>query len=137
MTTNEKFDIVSNSIKKLNYDKQVSIAIDVAAEHFYKNGDYIYEGEIVNSEQLYDIFNEYVRKYKITYIEDPFDSSDEKYWEKFRRENPNILLVGDDLFATQEKYINNRLANGVIIKMNQVGTLTGTINAFEKAKSEK
>ena len=137
MTTNEKFDIVSNSIKKLNYDKQVSIAIDVAAEHFYKNGDYIYEGEIVNSEQLYDIFNEYVRKYNITYIEDPFDSSDEKYWEKFRRENPNILLVGDDLFATQEKYINNMLANGVIIKMNQVGTLTGTINTFEKAKSEK
>lgn len=137
MSTNEKFEKLTRTIKELNYEKEVSIAIDVAAEHFYEKGNYIYEGKIFNSEQLNKIFMEYTRKYNITYIEDPFDSNDEKWWKKFREENPNILLVGDDLFATQEKYINNKLANGVIIKMNQVGTLTGTINAFEKARSEK
>ena len=137
MTTIEKFEMVAESIKYLKYDKEVSIAIDVAAEHFYENGNYIYEGKIVKSEQLNEILIGYMKKYNITYIEDPFDSSDEQWWKKFREENPDILIVGDDLFATQDKYINNQLANGIIIKMNQVGTLTGTINAFEKARSEK
>ena len=137
LSTNEKFDIVTKVIKKLNYDKDVSIAIDVAAEHFYRNGKYVYEGKEVNSEELSEIFTEYIKKYNITYIEDPFYFKDEECWEKFMKSNPNILVVGDDLFATQEKYINNKLANGIIIKMNQVGTLTGTIDAFEKARSEK
>ena len=137
MSTNEKFEMVTKSIEELKLNKEVSIAIDVAAEHFYKNGKYIYEENMVDSEELNEIFVEYIRKYNITYIEDPFDSADEKWWKKFREENPNILLVGDDLFATQEKYINNKLANGIIIKMNQVGTLTGTINAFKKARCEK
>ena len=137
MSTNEKFKMVTESIKALKYDKKVSIAIDVAAEHFYENGSYCYEGKMMEAEQLSKILMQYVREYNITYMEDPFDSTDEKYWKKFREENPEILIVGDDLFATQEKYINSKLANGIIIKMNQVGTLTGTIKAIEKAKSEK
>lgn len=137
MSTNEKFKMVTESIKALKYDKKVSIAIDVAAEHFYENGSYCYEGKMMEAEQLSKILMQYVREYNITYMEDPFDSTDEKYWKKFREEKPEILIVGDDLFATQEKYINSELANGIIIKMNQVGTLTGAIKAIEKAKSEK
>lgn len=137
MTTNEKFEMIEKVIKNLNYEKEVSIAIDVAAEHFYENGNYIYEGRAISSEQLNDILSQYVKNYNITYVEDPFHFSDEKWWKIFKQNNPNILTVGDDLFATQDKYIDRELANGIIIKMNQVGTLTGTITAFKKSKSEK
>jgi len=137
ITTDEKFKIIEHTIKNLNYEKNVSIAIDVAAEHFCENGKYFYEGKTINSEGLYDIITEYAKKYNITYIEDPFDTKDEKSWKKFKHENPEVLIVGDDLFATQSKYINSELANGILVKMNQVGTLTGTIDAFKKARDEE
>lgn len=136
MTIDEKFKIVLDTIKTLNYEKEVTIAIDVAAEHFFKDDIYIYQGKTMKSKELNDILNQYIEKYNITYIEDPFDSNDEMYWKKMKSEHKNISIVGDDLFATQDKYINSELANGIIIKMNQVGTLTGTINAFRKAKEE-
>lgn len=136
MTIDEKFRMVMETIKILNYEKEVTIAIDVAAEHFCENEVYTYQGKKINSKELYEILNQYIEKYNITYIEDPFDSEDEKYWRKIKLEHKNIDIVGDDLFATQDKYINNELANGIIIKMNQVGTLTGTIRSFNKSKKE-
>ncbi len=136
MTIDEKFKMVSDTIKILNYEKEVTIAIDVAAEHFFKDDIYIYQGKTIKSKELNDILNQYIEKYNITYIEDPFDLNDEMYWKKMQSKHKNISIVGDDLFATQDKYINSELANGIIIKMNQVGTLTGTINAFRKAKEE-
>lgn len=136
LTTDEKFEIVTKAIKKLNYEENVSVAIDVAAEHFYENGIYTYKGQEMNSQQLYNIIKEYIEKYNITYVEDPFDSNDEKYWEMLKTEYKNTYIIGDDLFATQDKYINNKLANGIIIKMNQVGTLSGTINAFLEAEKQ-
>lgn len=137
MSTNEKFEILTKTLQKLGYDNNISIAIDVAAEHFYKNNTYIYQGNKLNSEKLYNILKEYIEKYNITYVEDPFDSNDEKWWKKIKRENPDVLIVGDDIFATQSKYIDRKLANGIIIKMNQIGTLTGTINTFKQAKINK
>lgn len=79
ITIDEKFKIVENAIKQLKYENKVSIAIDVAAEHFYENGKYIYEGKTLNSEELYKIIMEYAKKYNITFIEDPFDSKDEEF----------------------------------------------------------
>ena len=137
MTIEEKFAMITDIIEILKYEKEVSIAIDVAAEHFFKNAIYTYQGKNMDSEGLKDILNQYIRKYNITYIEDPFDSDDEEYWKKIKLEHENLNIVGDDLFATQGKYVNSELANGIIIKMNQVGTLTGTIETFIKAKKEK
>jgi enolase len=136
MTVEEKFTMIQETIKKLGYEKEVSIAIDVAAEHFFKNGVYCYQGKEMNAKELNVILNEYSKKYPITYIEDPFDASDEYYWKKMKTEQKNIHIVGDDLFATQDKYIDSELANGIIIKMNQVGTLTETLEAVSKAKKE-
>lgn len=136
ITTDEKFRMIQNVIQKFNYEKEISIAIDVAAEHFYSYGKYIYNGKILDSIELSKILKEYIINYGITYIEDPFNYNSEKCWKIFKKENPNIVIAGDDLFATQEKYISNELANCVIIKMNQVGTLAGTIRAYKKAKSE-
>lgn len=136
LTVEEKMKMLEETIKRLHYEKYVSIAIDVAAEHFYKNEKYEYNGQILNSQKLNDILMGYIQKYNITYVEDPFDSDDIQYWKLIKSQNQNIAIVGDDLFATQDKYINSELANGIIIKMNQVGTLTDTINAFLKAKRE-
>ena len=134
MTVDEKFTMIIDVIKTLEYEKEVTIAIDVAAEHLLKNGNYIYQGKNIKSSELNEILNEYIEKYNITYIEDPFDSNDEEYWKKMKLKHKDINIMGDDLFATQDKYINCELANGIIIKMNQVGTLMGTIDAFNKAK---
>ena len=136
LTEKEKMKMLEETIERLHYEKYVSIAIDVAAEHFYKNEKYEYNGQILNSQKLNDILMGYIQKYNITYVEDPFDSDDIQYWKLIKSRNSNIAIVGDDLFATQDKYINSELANGIIIKMNQVGTLTDTINAFLKAKRE-
>ena len=136
MTIEEKFEMLIETIKTLKYEKVVSIAIDVAAEHFFENKVYTYQDRNINSKELNDILNQYINKYNITYVEDPFDSNDKEYWKKIKSENKNIDIVGDDLFATQHKYIDKELANGIIIKMNQVGTLTGTIETFNKAKKE-
>lgn len=136
LTVDEKFEMLENAIKTLNYEENVSIAIDVAAEHFYKDKIYTYKGQRMNSKELCDVIKEYINKYNISYVEDPFDSDDEKYWEILKTECKDTNIIGDDLFATQDKYINSKLANGIIIKMNQVGTLTGTINAYNKAKKE-
>lgn len=136
MTIDEKFAMVIEAIKILGYEKEITIAIDVAAEHFFKDEIYTYQGKTMKSKELNNILNQYIEKYNITYMEDPFDSNDEEYWKKIKLEHKNIDIVGDDLFATQDKYVNSELANGIIIKMNQVGNLTGTINAFHKAKEE-
>jgi len=136
MTTEEKFEMALNAIKKLKYEKEVTLAIDVAAEHFFQNNEYEYEGKKRTSKELKQIITNYKEKYNLTYIEDPFDSDDEEMWCQFKKENANIAIVGDDLFATQNQYINPKLANGIIIKMNQIGTLTGAIETFMKAKKE-
>ena len=136
MSTEEKFETVLNTIKKLGYQKKVTLATDVAAEHLFNNEMYAYEGEKRSAEQLKEIITKYKNKYDLTYIEDPFAPSDEKWWREMKEENPEIAIVGDDLFATQKKYIDTNLANGMVIKMNQVGTLTGTIHTFMKAKKE-
>lgn len=136
MTIDEKFEMIMSVIKTLQFEKEVTIAIDVAAEHFFENKVYTYQGKNINSKELNNILKLYIEKYNITYVEDPFDSNDDEYWKKMKLEYNNIDIIGDDLFATQDIYINNELANGMIIKMNQVGTLTGTIKAFNKAKKE-
>lgn len=136
MTIDKKFEMILDVIKSFQCEKEVTIAIDVAAEHFCENKRYTYQGKNIDSKELNDILKCYIEKYNITYVEDPFDSDDDEYWKKIKLEHKNIDVVGDDLFATQDKYINNELANGIIIKMNQVGTLTGTIKAFNKAKNE-
>lgn len=137
ITTEEKFKMVFDSIKKLGYEKHVTIAIDVAAEHLFENDTYTYQGEKITSEQFSKILAKYKKNYPLTFIEDPFAPDDEKQWKKFKEENSDIAIVGDDIFATQKKYINPILANGTLIKMNQVGTLTGTLDTFMKAKEEK
>lgn len=137
LTTQQKFELISNAIQKNEYNAKLSIAVDIAAEHLWDNNQNIYclENTYLTGEELFLLLQNYVDNFPVLFIEDPFDSDNEKLWSEFLKNNSNICIAGDDLFATQCKFLNNKLANGVIIKMNQAGTLSDTLQTVIKAKS--
>lgn len=139
LTIVEKFELITRTINEMNLNSKVSLAVDVAAEHLLNEKTllYDYEGSTINTEQLKSKLQEYINRYNITFMEDPFDSKDEKTWRLFKENNPKLYLVGDDIFATQSKFINDKIANGIVIKMNQAGTLTNTLETIKKAKELK
>ena len=133
MTTEQQFDLLQNTIKKYNCEN-VSIAIDVASEHLKENDYYIYQGKKYTNIDFAELLQNYKNKYNITFIEDPFDSDEKENWISFRNNNKDIDIVGDDLFATQSQYLDINEANSIIIKMNQAGTLSKTLETILQAK---
>lgn len=133
MTTEQQFDLLQNTIKKYNYEN-VSIAVDVASEHLKENDYYVYQNKKYNDIEFAELLQNYKNKYNITFIEDPFDSDEKENWISFRNNNKDIDIVGDDLFATQSQYLDINEANSIIIKMNQAGTLSKTLETIIQAK---
>lgn len=133
MTTEQQFDLLRNTIKKYNYEN-VSIAIDVASEHLKENEYYIYQGKKYNNVEFTKLLQDYKDKYNLTFIEDPFDSDEKENWVSFKNNNKDIDIVGDDLFATQAQYLDINEANSIVIKMNQAGTLSKTLETITQAK---
>jgi enolase len=117
------------------------MGIDVAASEFYKNGKYELVGEnrTLNTEELIEYYEDLIQKYPIISIEDPVDEND---WEGFsevtKRIGDKIQLVGDDLFVTNSKYlkmgIDKKAGNAILLKVNQIGTITETIKTISLAK---
>ena len=139
----EGFELIMEAIKKAGYEpgKDVCLGIDVAASEFYKDGKYelVGEGRSLTTDELIDFFEELVNKYPIISIEDPVDEND---WEGFRkiteRIGDRIQLVGDDLFVTNKKClqmgIDNNAGNAILLKVNQIGTITETLETIELAR---
>lgn len=133
MTTEQQFDLLQNTIEKYNYNN-VSIAIDVASEHLKENDYYVYQGKKYTDIEFAELLQNYKNKYNITFVEDPFDSDEKENWISFKNNNKDIAIVGDDLFATQSQYLDINEANSIIIKMNQAGTLSKTLETILQAK---
>lgn len=139
----EGFDLIVEAIRKAGYKEGVDvfIAIDVAASEFYENGVYNLKGEgrKLNLNELIKYYEELVNKYPIISIEDPVYEND---FEGFRliteKLGDRVQLVGDDLFVTNKEYlktgINLGAGNAVLIKVNQIGTITETIETINMAK---
>ena len=139
----EGFELIMEAIRKAGYTPgvDVNLAIDVAASEFYKDGKYVLQGENreLNTEELIEFYEELTTKYPIISIEDPVDEND---WEGFKliteRLGNKIQLVGDDLFVTNkkclEKGINLGAGNAILLKVNQIGTITETLETIELAK---
>ena len=139
----EGFELIMEAIKKAGYEpgKDVCMAIDVAASEFYEDGKYNLtgEGRSLTTEELIDYYEELVNKYPIISIEDPVDEND---WDGFRlvteRLGNKIQLVGDDLFVTNKKClqmgIDNKAGNAILLKVNQIGTITETLETIELAR---
>ena len=119
----------------------VAIAMDPAASEFYKDGKYHLkaDGLVLNSAQMIDLYATWVDKYPIVSIEDGMSEHDWDGWKALTdRLGKNIQLVGDDIFVTNTKIlkegIKRGIANSILIKVNQIGTLTETFAAIEMAK---
>lgn len=143
-SNSEGFELIIEAIKKAGYEpgKDVNLGIDVAASEFYKDGKYELVGEnrSLTTEELVNFYEELVNTYPIISIEDPVDEND---WEGFRliteRIGNKVQLVGDDLFVTNKKClkqgIDNKAGNAILLKVNQIGTITETIETIELARA--
>jgi len=138
----EALDVIIEAIEKAGYKagEEIFIAIDAASSEYYKDGKYVleHEGRTLTSAEMVDFFEQWVNKYPIISIEDGMAEEDWDGWKLItERLGKKVQLVGDDLFVTNterlEKGIDLGVANSILIKLNQIGTLTETLNAIEMA----
>ncbi|EKQ58137.1 MULTISPECIES: phosphopyruvate hydratase [unclassified Clostridium] len=138
----EALDVIIEAIDKAGYKagEEIFIAIDAASSEYYKDGKYVleHEGRTLTSAEMVDFFEDWVNKYPIISIEDGMAEEDWDGWKLItERLGKRVQLVGDDLFVTNterlEKGIDLGVANSILIKLNQIGTLTETLNAIEMA----
>lgn len=141
----EALQTIVEAIKRAGYEpgKDAFIAMDPASSEFYSKEDGKYhltgEGKVKTADEMVDWYAELVEKYPIISIEDGLEENDWEGWKKLTdRLKDKIQLVGDDLFVTNtkrlKKGIESGVANSILIKVNQIGTLTETLNAIEMAK---
>ena len=117
---------------------QIALAMDVAATEFFSDGKYEFEGKSLTSDQMITYYSDLVSNYPLVSIEDPLDEDDWSGWAKLTSElGEKIQIVGDDLFVTNPerlaKGIESKTANALLVKVNQIGTLTETIDAVNMA----
>ena len=136
----EALDLIVMAIEKAGYKpgKQIALALDSAASSFYKDGSYLFEGKKVDSDYMIDFYSEIAKKYPIISLEDGLYENDWDGWKNLTIKLGNKLqLVGDDLFVTNPKLlkrgIDEEIANSILIKVNQIGSLTETIQAIDLA----
>ena len=136
-------DLISKSIEVSGYrvGEDVFVALDAAASEFYKKNKYILNdnNKLLTTDELIDYWGGLIKNYPIISIEDPFDEDDINGFAKFTNlYGKNLQIVGDDLFVTSEKKlsegIQKQAGNSILIKLNQVGTLTETLDTISKAK---
>ena len=151
----EALDLIMEAIKNTHYDNQIGIAIDSAASDFYLKNENLYEveeGLKLNYKELSQYYSKLVEKYPIVSIEDPFEEDDFEGFAYFMKNVPKtnilnpfnnkneIIVVGDDLLVTNPKRIdiaiNKKLCSSLLLKINQIGTLTESLKAYNMA-SEK
>ena len=138
----EALELISEAIEKSGYvlGKDINIALDVAASELYdeENDIYLLEGKKYTKIELTNYYKELASKYHIISIEDGMAEEDFEGWKILTRELSNISLVGDDLFVTNkelfQKGIDMGIANAILIKLNQIGTVTETLETIKLAK---
>lgn len=138
----EALELIKDAIEKSGYElgKDINIALDVAASEFYDESanTYILEGKNYNKEELVKYYEELVSKYHIISIEDGMAEEDYEGWKLLTERLSNIQLVGDDLFVTNkrllQKGIDLGIANAILLKLNQIGTVTETLETIKLAR---
>ncbi|MGI9548938.1 MAG: phosphopyruvate hydratase, partial [Bdellovibrionales bacterium] len=135
----EALDFIVSAIEETGYSKQVGLALDCAASEFYKKKRYHFESKKISSQDLIDIYKKWVKSYNIISIEDGLSEEDWSGWKSLTEQlGDKIQLVGDDLFVTQKKRLEqgleNKIANSLLVKYNQVGTITETKESIDLAK---
>jgi enolase len=145
LSSNEQaLELIMVAIEKANYEpgEDIFIALDVAASELFSDGNYSLKSEkrTLSSIEMTDYYKSLIKKFPIISIEDGLDENDWAGWQKLTKEiGHNIQIVGDDLTVTNkkrlQKAIDSKSMNSILIKLNQIGTLTETIDAVEIAKN--
>ncbi|WP_227762286.1 phosphopyruvate hydratase [Zhaonella formicivorans] len=139
----EALGVIMEAIQRAGYEpgKDVLLALDVAATELYRNGKYIFAGENVErtSREMIEYYTSLISRYPIISIEDGLSEDDWDGWKELTAQlGQKVQLVGDDLFVTNTEKLSqgiaNNTANAILIKVNQIGTLTETLDAIEMAK---
>jgi len=140
----EALDLITEAIKRANYvpGKDIALALDVAASEFFTDGVYTFEGESKTPEQMSAYYGELVDAYPLVSIEDPLDEDDWAGWKTLTDQiGDKVQLVGDDLFVTNPdrlaKGIAADTANSLLVKVNQIGSLTETLDAVSLAQRSR
>ena len=138
-SSDQAFDFILSSIEKCSYTGKIALALDCASSEFFQNDHYHFENKKRDSEEMISIYQKWLKQYPLVSIEDGLDEEDWEGWKLMtNRIGKKIQLVGDDLFVTQkdrvEKGIKQGVANALLVKYNQVGTITETKEAILKAK---
>ncbi len=136
----EALELISQAITKVGYrlGEQIYLALDVASSSFYEGGKYRWGQSAISAEELLGIYGKWTQKYPIISIEDGLQEEDWIGWKRMTTElGKKVQLVGDDLFVTQaqwlKKGIDEKVANAILVKVNQVGTLSETFDTMELA----
>ena len=139
-STKEALDLIVEAIKKAGLEpgKDIALALDVASSEFYKDGKYHFEGGEHTAEEMVKVYEDLISSYPIVSIEDPLQEDDwEGYTNLTAKIGDRVQIVGDDLFVTNParlaKGIEEKAANALLVKVNQIGTLTETFDAVDLA----
>lgn len=139
--TKEALDLIQEAIEKAGYKLggDIFIGLDVAASEFYKDGYYNLEDKKMTSDEMIDYYEDLISKYPIISIEDGLDQDDYIGWQKLtKRLGDKLQLVGDDLFVTNKKILQKgielKMANAILLKLNQIGTVTETLETIKLAQ---
>ena len=139
--TKEALDLIQKKKEKAGYKlgSDIFIGLDVAASEFYKDGYYNLEDKKMTSDEMIDYYEDLISKYPIISIEDGLDQDDYIGWQKLtKRLGDKLQLVGDDLFVTNKKLLQKgielKMANAILLKLNQIGTVTETLETIKLAQ---
>ena len=140
----EGIKVILEAVAAAGYkaEKDIFIALDAASSEFYKDGKYFYNGQKLSVAQMINIYTEMTKKYPVISIEDGLDENDWKGWKEMTAKiGRSVQLVGDDFFVTNvnrlKKGIEEKTANSILIKVNQIGSLSETLEAIKLAKGNK
>ena len=140
-SNNKALDLIVSAIKKSGFKngKDISICLDVAANELYKKNKYsIHSKKYVSVDKSIKEYKKIIKKYKIKSIEDPFAENDWISWNKLMKSTPKVQIVGDDLYVTNlerlKKGFLNISSNAILIKLNQIGTVSETLEVIKFAQ---
>jgi len=135
----EALELVTKAVDNVHKETGVEVrtGLDVAASEFYKNGNYVYKEQTLTPEEQVDFMLGLIEEYDLHSVEDPLDQNDFESWASLT-DQTDSLIIGDDLYVTNSERlkegIEKKSTNSILIKPNQIGTLTDTIKAVEMAK---
>ncbi len=136
--TTDALDALAGAIEEAGYDKKISVGLDCAASEFYKKGKYTIDGKTYSAGDLVDLYADLVRTYPILSIEDPFEEEAFGDFAALTEKLKDTIIIGDDLFVTNvkrlEKGIKMKAGNALLLKVNQIGTLSEAFDAARLAQ---